>query len=274
MSRLCDPPSVKKIRAFGKKILGFNLPLQNPKYPGWQNQLHEIGHWAVIPPAILDEWMDYEAKGWQSLGRYEDDESANLPVPKRAKTHGLKMGSIPIINGLDLADFAAKKATSTWFMDSFVRTGASPGAEVHKALYAHEVWMGSRKAPRGGFWLKESGEEKWFVENAAPLIPNEWGVLAWCNQVCEGMGWPMPGKQTHWCSDTDPHQLLVAGIDIENGIFRPSHQYSISFLEVGPRLEICRPNTGEIVQSRTAHYWPGVFKPETEIVGKAYIWRA
>ena len=249
MSRLCDPPSVKKIRAFGKKILGFNLPLQNPKYPGWQNQLHEIGHWAVIPPAILDEW------------------SSDRRLRHR--------GDIPAITGLDLANWAAQKLIGIWFEDALMMTIDSETNVVQMGapMYAHYAWLGDSWQRRAAYCLKCGDSEK-YIKDAIPLIPNEWGVVAWCNQVCTAMGWPNTERRGYAENDPDPHQLLVAGIDIENGIFRPSHQYSISFLEVGPRLEICRPNTGEIVQSRTAHYWPGVFKPETEIVGKAYIWRA
>jgi hypothetical protein len=229
-------PTIKKIREFGREIMGFDLPKQSKVYKGWENQLHELGHWAVIPDFMLA-----------------------LRLGSRYPSGKLAQGSIPEPCGVSLAE----EAWQALFGDTRTRIFEPKENEdgtwsYYRVQYIHYCWFGHQWIRRGGYCQGE---------DALPLIPNEWGVIAWCNQVCDVMGWHRPAKQFHCQEPSDPDQLLVAGIFPERGIFRPSHEYSVSFHEQGISLDI--RNERGWVQRRLADYGEPCFR--REVAGAIFL---
>jgi len=191
-------PSLREVRAFGLEILDREPPDLNPKYPGWENLLHEIGHAAVVPKSV-ENFM-------------QCNELARVNCCKFPLWIGT-LASLEMLTGFSIGHFPGRLFSKT----------PQGGYTALNTFCTSLCWFGH---PQSNHYEQ------------VPLAPNEWGVIAWCNQVCDVMGWHRPGKQSHWGQELDPIQVKQAHINIEKGIFRPPVFYEISDLKCGPSIKV------------------------------------
>lgn len=194
-------PSIQKIRSFAKSI-GIDLPLQNPEYPGAENLLHELGHWAVFPDGVLNHWR----------------EADRLNCKERGIGYNLK----------------AKGLIPSWRV---LRHGWVGLCRRHLGKYPYESYY-----PQilDDWWWTDAAP---YDEDRPDTLPNEYGVMAWVNGVCNYMGWPRVDKQRHWFREPQPVQLESLGICPEKGIFRPTRIISVK----GVTVRAHDPKTNKIL---------------------------